>query len=351
MPPPTIIPDNKEIILKNIEKLPISSKIYLFISYNDSLISLKIVDSNDFPSKEYELLTNLEQLSKMNNYFKMFNNLNEIQKGLINEYQNKRISFDILENNVKMTISNVILNNSFEIYIPKNEKPIDIKEIYQIINEMKKKIEFLEKENKELKNQIIENNKKVEERINNLENMILQPQKIIQNDSFNKFFGNSDIIKTENDKNLLLNFLPKNPKQTSLLFNSNKDGDTLESMHNKIDNKSPTYMIIETDNNRVFGGYTTHLWSIKNDKQSYDKNAFVFSLNNKKKYNIKNFDNAIVERKSYIQFGTNCFKLFDKCTSYINIEHDSDYETQNYCLTGNEKFKVKSFEVHLIEYD
>ncbi len=180
MPPPTIIPDNKEIILKNIEELPISSKINLFISYNDSLISLKIVDSNDFPSKEYELLTNLEQLSKMNNYFKMFNNLNEIQKGLINEYQNKRISFDILENNVKMTISNVILNNSFEIYIPKKDKPIDIKEIYQIINEMKKKIEFLEKENKELKNQIIENNKKVEERINNLESMILQVQKKIK---------------------------------------------------------------------------------------------------------------------------------------------------------------------------
>ena len=177
MPPPTINPDNNEIILKNIEELPISSKINLFISYNDSLISLKIVDSNDFPSKEYELLTNLEQLSKMNNYFKMFNNLNEIQKGLINEYQNKRISFDILENNVKMTISNVILNNSLEIYIPKKDKPIDIKEIYQIINEMKKKIEFLEKENKELKNQIIENNKKVEERINNLESMIIQVQK------------------------------------------------------------------------------------------------------------------------------------------------------------------------------
>lgn len=351
MPTPTFNLDNKEIIFENIEELSISSKINLFISYNDSLISFKIVDSNDFPSKEYELLTNLDELGKINNYFRMFNNLNEIQKGLINEYKNKRISFNFLENSVIMTISNLILNNSFEISIPKKDKPFDIKEIYSIITEMKKKIEFLENENKELKNQMRENNKKVEERINNLEILIFQPQIKIQNGPFNKYFENSDIIKNENDINLLLNFLPKNPKQTSLLFNSNIDGDTLESLHNKIDNKSPTYMIIETDKKRIFGGYTTHLWSIKNNKQSYDKNAFVFSLNNKKKYNIIKYDNAIVERKSYIQFGTNCFKLLDEFTSNINIERDSDYETSKNCLTGSEKFRVKSLEVHLIEYD
>ena len=313
----------------------------------------------------------------------MFNNLNEIQNCIINEYKNKRISFKINQNNVKMIISNVILNNNFELNIPLIESRLKINELIPMIKEMKQKIDFLENENKELKNQIsetreknktleervgsLENNKELknqingineireknkvlEERINNLEKTILEFQQDEKKQkTINKYFQDSNIIKNEKDSDLLISFLPNKPNKTSLLFNSLRDGDTLQSLHNKIDNISPTYMIIKTNSDRIFGGYTTHLWNIQNDKQSIDNKAFVFSLDNKKKYSIKNPEYAIVERKQYIQFGACCFRIKDKFKISDNDESDCHFETNSLCLAGKNIFKVKNLEVYLIE--
>ena len=44
MAAPTINPDIKEIILKNKEEINISPNINLSISYNESIISFKIID-------------------------------------------------------------------------------------------------------------------------------------------------------------------------------------------------------------------------------------------------------------------------------------------------------------------
>ena len=139
------------------------------------------------------------------------------------------------------------------------------------------------------------------------------------NKKSNKIFEESEIIKNKEDIDLLISFLPKKPVNTSLLFNSNIDGDTLENFHLKVDKKSPTFIIIKSEKDRIFGGYTHNLWNIENLKISEDNNAFVFSLHNKTKYNVTNPKKAIVERKDYFQFGTCCFRINNNCTTVNNI--------------------------------
>ena len=224
---------------------------------------------------------------------------------------------------------------------------------------MKEKIDFLMTENKELKNRIsaIENiiqiqgeqtKQLTENKVLNKTNSIIKEEKI--NLLENNFFCDSDIVKNKEDIELLVSFLPKNPKKTSILFNSKLDGYTIENFHKKADNNSPTIFIIKTDKNRVFGGYTEHIWDIKNDSHYKDNNAFVFSLDNKQKYTVINSKKAVVERKEYIQFGTCCFSINNNCNINKNKSGGSSYRTTKFCLSGESIYKVKDYEVHLIEY-
>ena len=349
--PPTINPllmDSKK------EEIRINENILLLISNNENFMKFETKIPNDFPKKKYELIITLEQLQEMNTYFKMFNDLNEIQNCLINEYKSGRISFKVDEIEIKLIILNMILNSEIEINIPRIEFIPDIKDIYNIIINMDKKIKNLETENKNLKMQIEENRTK----INFLENYLniynIRPNyssisfSPLSNNN-NNFFLGSNIIKG-NDIDILINFLPKKPKKITILFNSLIHGDKIQNFHNNVSNKSPTYIIIKTKKDRIFGGYTTHVWNENNCGIYNDDNAFVFSLDNKKKYKIKNSSNAIVDKDKYIQFGTCCFRINNKCTETENLEEDEDYEMTKLCLSGENNFLIKSYEVFLIEY-
>ena len=345
--PPTINPlylDIKKEEIKILDNIP------LIISNDGNFLKFKATIQDDFFKKEYELVVSLEQLKEMNNYFKVFKDLNEVYYSLINEYKNRRISFTINESEIKIKILNIILSSEFEIFIPRIESLTNISEIYNILLEMQKRIKNLESENKNLKNQVEEN----KSRINFLENYL----KIYSSTSVNAsissnnshFFKGSNIINNEKDINLLIDFFPKKPSNTLILFNSLIHGDTIQQFHSKIANKTPTLIIIKTQKDRIFGGYTTHIWNEKNNDIFKDENAFVFSLDNKKKYKIKNISNAIVERETHIQFGTCCFRITNNFTKKENLEEDCDYETNEYCLSGENNYIIKNFEVFLIEH-
>ena len=122
---------------------------------------------------------------------------------------------------------------------------------------------------------------------------------------------------------------------------------------NKCKGKCPTLAVIKTTNGYIFGGYTTQLWI---EDQVKDQNAFVFSIDKKKKYNIK-----IPEYGT--GFGMNSWWGFGYCYNAIVIldnchqKNDNwvDNKTYNipeqYELNGGEKyFTVKSFEIYHVEY-
>ena len=53
---------------------------------------------------------------------------------------------------------------------------------------------------------------------------------------------------------------------------------------NKCKGKCPALAVIKTTKGYIFGGYTIQLWK---EGEVKDQNAFVFSIDKKKKYNIK----------------------------------------------------------------
>ena len=345
--PPTINPvclDIKKDEIKLLDNIP------LIISNDGTFLKFRATIPDDFLKKEYELVVSLEQLKEINNYFKVFKDLNEVYSCLFNEYNNGRISFKINESEIKIIILNTILNSEFELSIPRQETLSNPLEIYHILFEMQKRIKSLESENKNLKKQVEENKNK----INFLENYL----KIYNSTPFFEstpekrnlnFFKGSNIINNENDVNLLISFLPQKPSITSILFNSMIHGDSMENFQNKVTNKSPTYIIIKTQKNRIFGGYTTHTLNEKNNDIFQDTNSFVFSLDNKKEYKIKNVSNAIVERETHIQFGTCYFRINNNCTKK-KIWRKIAINKPTICLCRENNFLVKSYEVFLIEY-
>ena len=81
---------------------------------------------------------------------------------------------------------------------------------------------------------------------------------------------------------------------TKLIFSSENSDDKAVSFHQKCDNIAPTLTLIETKEGFRYGGFTSQFW--ESSEQSIfkkDKNAFIFSLDTEKKYEIINEEKSI----------------------------------------------------------
>ena len=164
-------------------------------------------------------------------------------------------------------------------------------------------------------------------------------------------FSGTEILNKESKK-MLLSWLPRKPIKITLLLNSNIDGDSTSTFMDKCNAKYPTLAIIKTTKGNIFGGYTTQLWK---QGEVQDKNAFVFSIDKKKKYNIKEPEHAIGFSDRYWLFGysSNAIVCYNNCTKANNNYVDNktyDIPEQYELNLGEKYFTVKSFEIYHIEY-
>ena len=87
---------------------------------------------------------------------------------------------------------------------------------------------------------------------------------------------------------------PPTPYSTKLIFSSEKEDDKASSFHKNCDNIAPTLILIETKEGFRYGGFTTQKW--ESPEQSIfknDKNAFIFSLDTEKKYDVTDPEKSI----------------------------------------------------------
>ena len=133
-----------------------------------------------------------------------------------------------------------------------------------------------------------------------------------------------------------------------LLYQATKDSDKAKIFHEKCDNKKNTMVLIETTQGKKFGGFTTQTWDGDTDKQ--DENAFIFSLDKLKIYDIIRNQNAISCQPNYgpIFCGYQIFiydNFFEKggitCISHLNFNTEKNYELND----GNMIFSIKDLEV------
>ena len=380
-------------ISETIELINNQNQKYKFIiSNNSKLIQFIIEDTISFPKNEYIYTSTLEELQKLNRYFLFFQNVQEVGQNLIKLSKKNNLSV-IIENNIcKIKIINQINDEEFTIELSKKEKDIkqEIESFIPLIVELKQKIENLEKENNSLKqkNEFLEKkNLDLEKKYLEIEKKYLEIEK--QNEDIEKKNldiekKNEDIEKrlsiletkfenksnqtikkikspilesniiNEEDKKIILNWIPNRLISTELIFDTSRDGDTIDSFKNKCEGKCPTLVIVKTDTGIIFGGYATSAW-IKGGPIA-DNNSFVFSLEPQKKYNVTVPSSALYGYHYDIgiifQFGTCYFRIASNCTknnnNYVSIYcYESGLKN---IIKGGGEFIVSRMEIFKLNY-
>lgn len=147
---------------------------------------------------------------------------------------------------------------------------------------------------------------------------------------------------------------------TELLYRLTRDGDNPNAFHSRCDGKGTTIIFIKNYSNGYrFGGFTTVPWQ-GNSTYHQDSKAFVFSLNNKKKFPIKNpSDGSAVGHYSDYGpiFGGDTDIYFHSGGNWSS-GNNASCNPSNYsdtCLemlgvnSSSTSFRVSDFEVYLIK--
>ena len=161
-----------------------------------------------------------------------------------------------------------------------------------------------------------------------------------------------DIIKSTAELEFLTRKICQNYKKITLnlLYKATIDTDKATVFHNKCDWASRTLVLVKSGNGKRFGGYTTVSW--KGDSiEKKDENAFVFSLDKMKIYDIIPEENAIGCYPKYGPVFLGCqIRIFDEFftkggTTFekgLNYKTEEDFELSG----GLKKFEVKDIEVY-----
>ena len=124
-----------------------------------------------------------------------------------------------------------------------------------------------------------------------------QKEKDSQSDEFNfdTFLDETQIIEEKKQINLILEKIKLSLAKSQKIFNNLKliysaieDGDSAEDFHKKCDGHSPIIIFIKTEKNVIFGGYTeVPFYATKKKKGNKDDNAFIFSIDKMKIYEVE----------------------------------------------------------------
>lgn len=174
-------------------------------------------------------------------------------------------------------------------------------------------------------------------------------------------FENSLIVYDVEDQKLLRGWVSEaygsSKVNFQLLWKGSVDGFGANVFHSRCDDKGATCTVIRSNQDNVFGGYTSKSWKSSGDF-SHDPKAFLYSLTHKAKHaNQKDNGNSVYYDS---RFGPIFGSGFDLCVvDNCNVSEksysqgDSTYElpagkdSQTY-YAGAFKFKVKEIEVYSI---
>ena len=146
-----------------------------------------------------------------------------------------------------------------------------------------------------------------------------------------------------------------------MIYSASQHGFSAETFHNHCDGKAPTYVIIQSNEGNICGGYSDVPWGQTGKYVSSNK-AFLFSLTNNtsgstpQKFQVKKKMFAIAQ---YPNFGPIFGAGADLCISsycnendesYSNLPHSFDgSNASNESLMGDYNFVVRDYEVFALQ--
>ena len=291
-------------------------------SENSLKISLVSKEGTDKFESEYTL----KDLINENKVFMIFENIDEVIDNLKLVIENEYLSL-FLDMNYDFY---------FEFFIDINGNKKQIRLLIEPLNEdSKKKMAQRIQDQTKVIEKLEKKNKKLEENYQNLydsvkKNYIVQNQfnnVVYKAPNQNNLSIDSKIFKTESEidfiKNIIFDRKYKNNTENNnlnifslnLIYRATRDGDMGQDFHKFCDGLSPILLIIKTTHNVRFGGYTeTYFEGTDEYLGKKDDNAFIYNLDNRKYYNIKKGENAILCYKNYgpVFYGNEFSNIFLK---------------------------------------
>lgn len=290
-----------------------------------------------------ESFSNKFQVEKIreNKYLSMCDNLGEICQELEGLINTKDMS--IIENEDTLTVSIVLPSVKVkEINFLLNKEP---KSENEKINELTSIILELKKEVGELKDIVSDQAKEI--------TLLKEKTKFLPK---NTDLIQSNILEGKEDYSFI-NSLFSNKCTFNLLYRATRDGSYPRDYHKKCDNQGPTLTLIKTDNNRKFGGYVSkdREYGTNDEKYVKDKNAFIFSIDKKKKYNIKDentdaFSNSSIRGPNFtvnlgFYLNVDSGNMFEPRNSYESKTIPNYNSYNQYEFAGKNGFKAVEIEI------
>ena len=302
----------------------------LNIKSEENAIIFSIRDKSIFPSVNYIRKMNLKKIKDLNVTFSLFNSFNNFYDYLKSLSDNKKLNIKKCYDKISIIFYvEVLLKQQLveiDLFPTKKDINLNINEIFQELSNINLKIDDLKKDNDSLNKRadyLKNENKELNSKINNInnENKRLNEEIVIlknenkelkyqiekQNKEINylkeeikndiKSFKeelkyNKSKIMEKSEKKFILseieNKMKKQIKELKKLYQATIDGGDPKIFHDKCDNIPNTLVLIKSEGKRRFGGFTPLPWKSKGDYvEDSAMKTFVFSLDNKKIYNLK----------------------------------------------------------------
>ena len=353
-------------------------------------LKLQVREKTEFQTV-YQAKFKYEELLEIDRFFGVF----ETMEAIVDEIDNLFVRN-------KVTISNDINNNLFmdlTISINNKERTIHLKlikkgteqtealnNLVKLISSQTKKLDSLANENDLLKKEIGKLNGKIKsmegEEDENEEEEREESEEDSENDQkdkkknkdenigqfiYEEFLDETNIIKEKKEIDLILDKIQvifhksyKNFINLKRIYSASKDGDSAEVFHSLCDGIAPLVVLIKTTKNVVFGGYTEAPYTFSKKRVgNKDDNAFIFSINKMKTYDVEKGTNATCSFKDYGPV----FYGYEYCNIYLfgdffndegNVAKKGDrYNTKEdfEINNGEQKFLVKELEVFQVYYN
>ena len=280
-------------------------KYNLKIKSKKDIVELILDDKNEFPSIYYSQKLNFQKIKSLNKVFDLFNSLKDFFDYLKILSQKKKIG--VKKSNDKLILIlyiEVLLKQQeieIELFPVKKDMNSNIKELYQELISIKRRItdnEELTKLKKEI-NELKNDNKVLISIIENQNNDI----KILKDSLFNLI--NKSVIMADDEKSSLLKEIEKKTnkkiKQLNKIYQATIDGGKPINFHNKCNNIPNTLVVIKSEENKRFGGFTPIPW--KSEGNYIDDNeakTFIFSLDSEQISLLKEYNKtAVFHNKDY----------------------------------------------------
>jgi len=342
----------EEILLLPLEKRNDIAQKFNDENNNENIDTSSVNNENEESDKELEDLSNNYKILKQKYKEMIKSHDNEI-----NNFNNEIQELKEQNNDLKQKINTLLEQvNQLNELISKRDIG-NFKYPLSSIQNLIERIEILE----ELKEESTKSSKKNSDGMSILLNTVKIQEKI-NNKKLKKCFKSSSILTNETDFDFLLNKLSKyNPTSYKIIYKSSIDGDNVKTFHSNCDGEENTLIIIETTKGLKFGGFT----SVGFDNTGYelrDDNAFLFSIDKQKVYDIIPGNNAIYCNRKFGPIfcskpDSTAYSIFipdnylknkstttKKCYCY---KMEENFELNN----GTKEFLVKELEVFRVDTD